>query len=81
MISDKGEMLEPNDRGFFNFKPMLLLKAAAHPTLNPVQGIEPKALYQLICEAWPDKALAALAWLVASWFVNQIKAKLNFFLF
>jgi hypothetical protein len=81
MINHKGEFIKPNERGFFAFKPMMLLKAASHPTINPVKGIAPEALYQLICKAWPHKAAAALAWLIASWFVNQIKAKLNFFPF
>lgn len=81
MINSKSEIISPDSRGFFDYKPMLLLKAAAHPTLNPIQGITPNELYQLICAAWTDKGPAALAWLVASWFVNQIKAKLNFFPF
>lgn len=40
-----------------------------------------KEIYQLIQEAWGTNGVSALSWVIAGWFVNQIKEKTNFFPF
>ncbi|MFZ5447059.1 MAG: toprim domain-containing protein [Thermodesulfobacteriota bacterium] len=81
LITPKGQMLLPNNHGFFEATRALYIRPAPHPTLSPVKGIAPKEVWWLISLAWGDKGVVAVVWVVASWFVNQIKKRIGFFPF
>ena len=49
--------------------------------LKPQSGCEPKEIYNIIDQAWPNIGPTALAWTVATWFVHEIKRRLGFFPF
>jgi hypothetical protein len=81
LITPKGEFLPPSEHGFFDLSRTLSIKPAPHSTLNPINGIAPKEIWWLIFRAWGPKGVTALVWVVAGWWVNQIKALIGFFPF
>ena len=81
LINPKGDFLTPNKHGFFEVSRAMSIRPAPHPTLNPINGIAPKEIWLLIYLAWGPKGVTALAWVVAGWWVNQIKARIGFFPF
>ncbi|MBU4232788.1 MAG: toprim domain-containing protein [Desulfobacterales bacterium] len=81
LINPKGDFLTPNKHGFFDVSRAISIRPAPHPTLNPIKGITPKEIWLLIYLAWGPKGITALAWVVAGWWVNQIKAQIGFFPF
>ena len=81
LIDPKGAVVLPNSFGFFEISRTINIQPAPHPTLKPVKAISPKEVWILIFLAWGPKGLVALIWVVAGWWVNQIKAKIGFFPF
>jgi hypothetical protein len=81
LITPKGELLLPNKHGFFDVSRTISIRPAPHPTLNPIKNTTPKEIWWLIFRAWGHKGVTALAWVVAGWWVNQIKALVGFFPF
>ena len=81
-----GQLLHPNKRGHFSigydhyFKPPIHAeaKAIAPENTTPRQVQE---IFFLIREAWGLNGVAALSWVVAGWFANQIKQGIGFFPF
>ena len=73
--------MKPNKHGFFDVSRSLSIRPAPHPTLNPTKGFRSAEIWVLILQAWGDKGVTALAWVVAGWWVNQIKEKIGFFPF
>ncbi len=81
-----GRIIHPNAQGHFQLShnrfyqppPHSDSKAIAPTTIDKEKA---KTIYRLIEEAWGMNGLSALSWVVASFFVNQIKEKYNFFPF
>ncbi|MCL6584878.1 MAG: toprim domain-containing protein, partial [bacterium] len=80
-IGRKGEMIFPNSKGFFEMSRFEQGRPAQYSTINPIKGIEPKRVYELVYQAWGNQGITAIAWVVASWFVHRVKAKIGFFPF
>ncbi len=81
MIDSKGRHIQPNRKGFFDISRANSIRPAQHPTIKPAQGIEPAQIWKLIHKAWGDGGATAIAWMVACWWVNQLKEKYGFFPF
>lgn len=81
MIDRKGSFSLPNKKGFFNASHSNGLRPAQHATIKPKQGVTPADVWNLIHQAWGDNGVAAIAWITACWWVNQIKAEMGFFPF
>jgi len=82
MIPPNGELVLPNEKGFFD----VASNKSVHPApynfaILPSNGVQVSKLYELMLAAWGFKAALAIAWVVASWFVNQIKKEIGFFPF
>ena len=80
-INRKGEMILPNEKGFFEISRSEQVRPAQYPTINPVKGIEPKEVYNLIYQAWGNQGIIEIAWEIASFFVHRIKKQIGFFPF
>jgi hypothetical protein len=80
-INQKGEMILPNGKGFFEISRSEQVRPAQYPTINPIKEIEPKEVYNLIYRTWGNQGITEIAWMVAGWFVHRIKAKIGFFPF
>jgi hypothetical protein len=81
LIDPKGVVVLPNSFGFFEISRTISIQPAPYPTLKPVKGISAKEVWELVFCAWGPKGIVALIWVVAGWWVNQIKAKIGFFPF
>lgn len=81
LITPKGESLLPNKHGFFEVSRSLSIRPAPHPSISPIKGRASKEIWWLIYRTWGPKGVIALAWMVAGWWVNQIKGKIGFFPF
>jgi hypothetical protein len=82
LVNPEGRVLRPNKRGFFELGRRRALRPANHPSLTPQDGGPPPAeLWRLVYEAWGDRGAAAMAWVVAAWWANQVRARLGFFPF
>lgn len=85
-VDTGGQLLHPDKRGHFRinnnrfFKPPLHAeaKAIAPETISKEQV---KEIYRLILEAWGLNSAVTLSWVIAGWFVNQIKEEVGFFPF
>lgn len=80
-VNCKGEMILPNKKGFFEISRLEQVRPPHYPTINPVRGADPAQLHTLIYQAWGNSGVTSVAWMVASWFVRRIKAKVGFFPF
>ncbi len=81
-INTKGQFILPNKDGFFKAGyGNEFVKPPSTETINPTQCCDVAKIYHLLIGAWGDNAAAAVAFLVASLFVNQIKATTKFFPF
>ena len=81
-ISPTGSIILPNDKGILELSQKSFVRPARLPDIQPTIGPGGKSLediYSLMFEAWGEKALFAMSWAVASWFVNDIKERLKFF--
>lgn len=79
-----GKIITPDKRGFFQLSHKQYFQPPAHSESKAIAPADigkekVKAIYRLISEAWGFNGVAALSWVVAGWFVNQIKEKENFF--
>ncbi len=81
-IDTKGKIILPDKDGFFKAgHGNEFVKPSSAETINPSQGCDVVRIYHLLIGAWGDNAAVAVAFLVASMFVNQIKAIAKFFPF
>ncbi len=80
-IDRKGEMIFPNQKGFFELSRSDQIRPAQYPTAKPAKGIEPKEIYNLIYQAWKNQGIVEIAWAVAGFFVHRIKKQIGFFPF
>ncbi len=81
MLNSKGQIITLSTQGFFKLSNFVYIRPAPYPTIKPVKGATPKDIYDLFHGAWPNKSLVGLSWMVAGWFVNQIKNTIGFFPF
>ncbi|WP_373498733.1 toprim domain-containing protein [Desulfococcus sp.] len=79
MIDKDGDLHLPDEKGLFRLSRKDYIKPAEHHSIQPMEGVDPALIRRLIYDAWGAKGLAALSWVTASWFVNQIKQKTGFF--
>lgn len=80
-INNKGNIIELNKTGFFQISLNNQIRPSQEKTLQPSKGIEPKKIYNLIYRTWGNSSSVAIAWVIASWFVHDIKEKIGFFPF
>jgi hypothetical protein len=81
LIKPKGNCIKPNKHGFFEIEFKNYLRPAGHKTINPARGKSAKEIWVLIFRTWGSRGAAAVAWIVGSWFVNQVKLAIGFFPF
>jgi hypothetical protein len=84
LIDIKGKYRGPDKRGFFEVSKKEYVKPPSYKTILPdteVSTETTREIYKLIYRAWNMRGLVAIAWVVASWFVNQIKELIGFFPF
>jgi hypothetical protein len=79
MINPKGEVESPNKHGFYRVSKDEFVRSSQFPDLKPVKGISPGNMHDLLYQAWGDRAAVGFAWIIAGWFVDEIKAKIKFF--
>ena len=83
-INSSGECIIPNDSGFFKVSDTAFLrplKGFKYDNILPKKVLDLSEIYLLLCDAWPQRSEVAMAWMVGSWFVNQIKDRIGFFPF
>jgi len=80
-IKPDGKLIRPNKQGFFETSRRAYIRPGQYPSLKPIKGKPLKDIYSLINQAWPNNGAAAFAWMVAGWFVNQVKPENGFFPF
>ncbi|BCO08795.1 hypothetical protein GF1_11710 [Desulfolithobacter dissulfuricans] len=84
-IDPAGKLLFPDKRGLYkiSFRDFATPPAhAAEKAIKPAEtGLEVRDIHKLVTSAWGDNGAAALAWMAAAWFVNQVKERVNFFPF
>lgn len=79
-ITKNGTIINNNKQGFINFcGDRSVAPAAFKYFIAPSSKTNAKEIYQLIETAWGNNGTTALSWVVASWFVNQIKSKIKQF--
>jgi hypothetical protein len=83
MVNGDGSFCHKNGTGFYKLKKEELVRPPSFPSIKPSEKPEtpPYKIYESICRSWPINGEIAFAWMVASWFVNQIKNRTNFFPF
>jgi hypothetical protein len=81
LINPDGEKINPDRKGFFKVSSREYIRPAQHATIKPEGSLEMVEFYELLSRAWPQRAPAANAWMIASWFVHLIKAQIGFFPF
>jgi len=85
-VDSNGKLITPNKRGHFQIGHNQHFRPPAHSESKAITPVtiskeRIREIYQLIREAWGLNGVIALSWVVAGWFVNQIKEKTNFFPF
>ena len=84
-VDERGKVHVPDARGLYKVNHRSWLRAAVHAgdkAIKPAdKGKSVHHIHHLITQAWGDNGAAAFAFLISSWFVNQIKEELNFFFF
>ncbi len=82
-ITPDGEQVLPNKHGIFELSARDALRPAnlKIPTLNPEEGISARDIFRAIHAAWGIKAAVAVAFVAASWFIDKVKGKLQWFPF
>ncbi len=81
MVDPQGNFIRPDKNGFLRVGVNQYVRPPYHNTLCPSKNSNVSFMIDQLIQAWGDKALVTLAWLVASWFVNQIKDQIGFFPF
>ncbi|NLZ18309.1 MAG: hypothetical protein GX087_11365 [Desulfobulbaceae bacterium] len=85
-VDTSGQLLLPDKRGHFRIGYNRFFRSPAHAeakhiTPAHISKEQVRDVYRLIYEAWGMNGLAALSWMTAGWFVNQIKDEAGFFPF
>ncbi|CAG35150.1 toprim domain-containing protein [Desulfotalea psychrophila] len=85
-IDPKGRLLQKDRRGLFRLDHSSMLSPAPQAgdkAITPLVGrsVDVGRIYSLFYAAWGANGAMAFSWTLASWFVNQIKARENFFPF
>jgi hypothetical protein len=82
LIDPEGVLHPPDAKGFFRASRKEFLRPPPIPCLSPRNGDIPIArIVELINVAWPQNGALAIAFAVASWFVNVVKRELGLFPF
>jgi len=81
LVDPKGNMILPDKKNFFKLTGDSFVRPAQYPNIKPYKNVDPKEIWNLIYQAWGNRGASAIAWAVASFFVNQIKARIGFFPF
>lgn len=83
-IDPKGQLHRKSKAGLFDIGGSSTImpapqasEKAIEPIQKPLHGA--KKIHDLMYRAWGDNGITALSWVIAGWFVNQIKEKENFF--
>ena len=83
LIDPTGKHVLPDKRGLYKVGYRDWTTPPAHAgsrRIKPAtEGLKIKELHQLITTAYGNNGAVAFAWMVAGWFVNQVKAHTNFF--
>jgi len=80
-IGSQGIAIALNRKGFIELSTNNQIRPAQYTTIKPVKGISPEKIYSLIYQAWGERGITGVAWMVAGWFVHDIKIKIGFFPF
>lgn len=85
-VDTTGQLLHPDKRGHFRLGHNRFFRSPAHAeakAIHPenITKERVKEIYRLIHGAWGMNGAVALSWIVAGWFVNQIKEEAGFFPF
>jgi hypothetical protein len=82
MIDKNGKYVLPDDKGLFSFPGNSVIRPFQYPkTIMPEPGISSKDLWALLVASWGDRAAVGIAYLVASWFVKDVRLKTGCFPF
>ncbi len=83
MINRAGEKVLPDKNGFFALSARKAMRLAELQLaiLTPTEGISARDIVLSLHAAWGVKALVAVAFAVATWFVAQVKEQIHFFPF
>jgi len=82
-VDTTGKPIDPNN-GIFQIGHNQFYRPPVHSagkeiTPAAISNKQIQDLYSLIFEAWGFNGITALSWVIAGWFVNQIKDAVNFF--
>jgi len=81
-IDVQGNRLSPNNKGFFKISGHEYVIPLQYATIKPSdRQVDINRIYGLIIDAWGNRGAVAVAFTVASWFVNQVKPVTGFFPF
>ncbi|MBF0454003.1 MAG: toprim domain-containing protein [Magnetococcales bacterium] len=80
-IDRGGKLLLPNKRKIFDLSRSDKVRPVQQPSLKPEAGKPPAEIWKLVYQAWGEVGITAIAWVVACWWVNQIKEEIGFFPF
>lgn len=82
-IDPTGKLHHPDKRGLYkiNFRSWAAPPPhAAQNTIKPaLNGIVQQGIHTLVTAAWGKNGAAAMAWMIAGWFVYAIKEQIGFF--
>lgn len=85
-VDPKGKVHKPDKSGLYRVNHQTWIRAATHdgnkaicPNLNTSGNV--KKIHKLVNSAWGNNGAAAFAFMIASLFVNDVKACLNWFPF
>ena len=85
-VDISGKLIQPDKQGNFRIGYNQYFRAPAHAedkAIIPasIDKDKVKEIYELLFQAWGFNGIVALSWTVAGWFVNQLKAAVNFYPF
>ena len=84
-VDPQGKIHRPGKNGMYKTSYHGWSVPPAHSSdkaITPVETGPPvKDIHDLIVQSWGHRGAASFAWVVSSWFVNQIKGKIGFFPF
>ena len=80
-VKGDGSIIRPDASGIFKLSGSELIRPAQLPCLKPSGGMTAAEIYSLIHTAFPGKAEIIIPWMVASWFITQIRGSIGFFPF
>lgn len=81
MIVQQGHLVWPDKNGFFRVNAGEYAHPPYHNAFRPSANSDVRYMVDQLYKAWGLKAIATFAWVVASWFVNQIKEQVGWFPF